>query len=106
MSKDPPAPSQPLDPEAVGDDITHFLGHSWFFDPQTINVSILGGKVTLEGTVRSEREPAWPPRPPGRRTASRMSRTSSRWPERSTPPACDSLQAQAAPKAMRATATA
>jgi osmotically-inducible protein OsmY len=56
MSKDPPAPSQPLDPEAVGDDITHFLGHSWFFDPQTINVSILGGKVTLEGTVRSERE--------------------------------------------------
>jgi len=56
MSKEPSVPSHPLDPEIVGDDITHFLGHSWFFDPQTIKVSILSGTITLDGTVRSERE--------------------------------------------------
>lgn len=42
--------------ELVSDDITHVLGHSWFFDPQTIKVSLEGGKVTLTGTVRSQRE--------------------------------------------------
>jgi osmotically-inducible protein OsmY len=42
--------------EVVSDDITHVLGHSWFFDPQTINVSVQGGKVRLTGTVRSDRE--------------------------------------------------
>jgi osmotically-inducible protein OsmY len=42
--------------EAIDDDIEHLLGHSWFFDPQTIRVVIDGGKVRLEGTVRSERE--------------------------------------------------
>ena len=42
--------------ECLDDDITHALGHSWFFDPQTITVRISGGAVTLIGTVRSERE--------------------------------------------------
>jgi osmotically-inducible protein OsmY len=47
-----PAP----DPEAVNDDIEHVLGHSWFFDPATIQVSITDGRVTLTGAVRSQRE--------------------------------------------------
>ena len=42
--------------EEVSDDITHVLGHSWFFDPQAIKVSIKEGRVRLTGTVRSERE--------------------------------------------------
>jgi osmotically-inducible protein OsmY len=42
--------------EEVSDEITHELGHSWFFDPQTIRVRINGGAVTLTGTVRSDRE--------------------------------------------------
>jgi osmotically-inducible protein OsmY len=45
-----------VDAEEVGDDITHALGHSWFFDPHTISVAISGGTVTLTGTVRSQRE--------------------------------------------------
>ena len=45
-----------VDAETLDDDITHALGHSWFFDPQTITVRISGGAVTLIGTVRSERE--------------------------------------------------
>ncbi|HXQ14896.1 MAG TPA: BON domain-containing protein [Caulobacteraceae bacterium] len=45
-----------VDAEELCDDITHALGHSWFFDPQTITVAINGGAVTLMGTVRSERE--------------------------------------------------
>ena len=45
-----------VDAELVSDDITHALGHSWFFDPHTITVAIQGGAVTLKGTVRSERE--------------------------------------------------
>jgi osmotically-inducible protein OsmY len=45
-----------LNAEIVSDDITHALGHSWFFDPHTITVAIRGGAVTLKGTVRSERE--------------------------------------------------
>ncbi|MEJ0064460.1 MAG: BON domain-containing protein [Caulobacteraceae bacterium] len=45
-----------VDAEELSDDITHALGHSWFFDPHTITVSINGGAVTLRGTVRSERE--------------------------------------------------
>ncbi len=44
------------DAEVITDDVIHALGHSWFFDPQTIRVSTLGGKVTLSGTVRSARE--------------------------------------------------
>jgi osmotically-inducible protein OsmY len=42
--------------EEITDDITHELGHSWFFDPQTVKVALQGGKVTLTGTVRSARE--------------------------------------------------
>ena len=42
--------------EIISDDITHALGHSWFFDPHTITVAINGGAVTLRGTVRSDRE--------------------------------------------------
>jgi osmotically-inducible protein OsmY len=42
--------------EEIADDITHCLGHSWFFDPQTISVAINGSQVTLTGTVRSQRE--------------------------------------------------
>ena len=42
--------------ELIGDDITHCLGHSWFFDPQTISVRVDGGQVRLTGTVRSQRE--------------------------------------------------
>jgi osmotically-inducible protein OsmY len=42
--------------EEITDDIDHVLGHSWFFDPQTIKVYVDGGKVRLTGTVRSDRE--------------------------------------------------
>ena len=42
--------------ETLSDDVLHALGHSWFFDPQTIQVIVYGTKVTLNGTVRSERE--------------------------------------------------
>jgi osmotically-inducible protein OsmY len=45
-----------VDVEGISDDITHALGHSWFFDPHTITVAVKGGAVTLKGTVRSERE--------------------------------------------------
>ena len=44
------------DAERLNDDIVHALGHSWFFDPHTINVSIQNGKVVLSGQVRSPRE--------------------------------------------------
>ena len=44
------------DVEDVIDDIDHALGRSWFFDPQTIAVSHVDGRVTLTGTVRSPRE--------------------------------------------------
>ncbi|HEX4096620.1 MAG TPA: BON domain-containing protein [Solirubrobacteraceae bacterium] len=47
-----PAPT----PEAVTDDVDHALGHSWFFDPQTIQVSTTDGTVKLTGSVRSARE--------------------------------------------------
>ena len=44
------------DVEELTDDVDHVLGHSWFFDPQTIKVSVEGGVVTLAGTVRTQRE--------------------------------------------------
>jgi osmotically-inducible protein OsmY len=44
------------DAEHIVDDIDHALGHSWFFDPQTIHVSVEDGTVRLKGTVRSQRE--------------------------------------------------
>jgi osmotically-inducible protein OsmY len=46
----------PENAELIGDDIEHALGHSWFFDPQTIHVSVSAGCVTLTGSVRSQRE--------------------------------------------------
>lgn len=45
-----------VDAEMIGDDITHALGHSWFFDPNTITVILEGTKVTLVGSARSDRE--------------------------------------------------
>jgi len=35
----------------LGDDIMHALHRSWFFDPQTIHVSVEDGTVRLTGTV-------------------------------------------------------
>jgi osmotically-inducible protein OsmY len=44
------------DAEEISDDIEHHLGHSWFFDPENITVTVQGGRVILTGTVRSDRE--------------------------------------------------
>jgi osmotically-inducible protein OsmY len=44
------------DAEDIVDDIEHQLGHSWFFNPEAIQVSISAGVVTLTGKVRSARE--------------------------------------------------
>jgi osmotically-inducible protein OsmY len=49
------APTLP-NAELIDDDIVHALGHSWFFDPHTIDVAIQAGKVVLTGHVRSARE--------------------------------------------------
>lgn len=46
----------PVEGEELSDDIAHVMGHSWFFDPQTIKVFHDGGRVTLTGFVRSQRE--------------------------------------------------
>jgi osmotically-inducible protein OsmY len=37
----------------ISDDILHALGRSWFFDPQTIEVTDKNGKVRLSGTAPS-----------------------------------------------------
>ena len=37
----------------ISDDIMHALHRSWFFDPQTIQVSAIGGHVKLTGTASS-----------------------------------------------------
>jgi osmotically-inducible protein OsmY len=37
----------------LGDDIQHALHRSYFFDPKTVNVSAVGGRVHLTGSVRS-----------------------------------------------------
>ena len=37
----------------IAHDIDTAVGRSWFFDPETINVSAEGGRVTLTGTARS-----------------------------------------------------
>ena len=42
--------------KTLSDDISHALGRSWFFDPQTVNVSAKDGAVKLTGTVRSWRD--------------------------------------------------
>lgn len=39
--------------ENISDDIMHAMNRSWFFDPKTINVTAEGGKVRLDGTVKS-----------------------------------------------------
>ena len=44
------------DAEEISDDIEHVLGHSWFFNPENITVVVEGGRVTLTGAVRSDRE--------------------------------------------------
>jgi osmotically-inducible protein OsmY len=44
------------DTELLNDDIVHALGHSWFFDPHTIHVSVDNGRAILSGEVRSLRE--------------------------------------------------
>jgi osmotically-inducible protein OsmY len=40
----------------ISDDIMHALHRSWFFDPQTIQVSAHGGGIRLTGTVQSWRD--------------------------------------------------
>lgn len=40
----------------LGDDITHALNRSWFFDPANVHVRAEGGKVVLTGTVNSFHE--------------------------------------------------
>ncbi|WP_413993414.1 BON domain-containing protein [Labrys okinawensis] len=47
-----------VDISNISDDITHALHRSWFFDPQTINVTAEGGNVRLTGTVQSPEERA------------------------------------------------
>lgn len=42
--------------EAVSDDIVHALHRSWFFDPNTITVTIRDGRLRLGGTVHSPHE--------------------------------------------------
>ncbi len=42
-----------VDASNISDNITHALHRSWFFDPQTIKVTALGGNVRLTGTVQS-----------------------------------------------------
>lgn len=39
--------------ERIGDDITHALHRSYFFDPKTISVTAIDGRVELTGTVKS-----------------------------------------------------
>jgi osmotically-inducible protein OsmY len=45
-----------IDVEKLGDDITHALHRSWFFDPQTVHVRADGGKIVLTGNVNSLHE--------------------------------------------------
>lgn len=40
----------------LGDDITHALHRSWYFDPLTVTVRAEGGKVYLGGMVRTPHE--------------------------------------------------
>ncbi|WP_454883329.1 BON domain-containing protein [Sphingomonas oryzagri] len=42
-----------VDSSNVGDDITHALHRSWFFDPRLVTVAAEGGTVTLTGTVHT-----------------------------------------------------
>lgn len=40
----------------LSDDITHALHRSWFFDPQTVQVTAQHGRVRLTGTVHSQHD--------------------------------------------------
>ncbi|MFM9973945.1 MAG: BON domain-containing protein [Beijerinckiaceae bacterium] len=42
-----------VDTTSISDDIDHALHRSWFFDPKTIFVSAVGGKVKLTGDVET-----------------------------------------------------
>jgi osmotically-inducible protein OsmY len=44
---------QKVNASDVSDEITHALHRSWFFDPNTIEVKVDGGKVRLTGAARS-----------------------------------------------------
>ena len=41
---------------SLGEDITHALHRSWFFDPNNVRVRADGGKIVLTGTVHSSYE--------------------------------------------------
>ena len=45
-----------VDTASLGDDITHALHRSWFFDAQNVHVRADGGRVVLTGTVHSAYE--------------------------------------------------
>jgi osmotically-inducible protein OsmY len=45
-----------VDAERLGSAITHAMGRSWFFDPETITVSAEAGRVHLGGTARTLHE--------------------------------------------------
>ncbi len=45
-----------VDTATLGDDITHALHRSWFFDPSKVQVRADGGKVVLSGSVHSFNE--------------------------------------------------
>ena len=45
-----------VDTAGLGDDITHALHRSWFFNPDNVHVRADGGKVVLTGTVHSFHE--------------------------------------------------
>jgi osmotically-inducible protein OsmY len=40
-----------VDTSTLSDDINHALNRSWFFNPDDVDVSASGGRVTLRGTV-------------------------------------------------------
>jgi osmotically-inducible protein OsmY len=40
----------------ISEDIDHALHRSWFFEPKSIKVSAIGGKVMLTGNVHSLRD--------------------------------------------------
>jgi osmotically-inducible protein OsmY len=49
-------PEPLIDPEMLGERITHALGRAWFFDPDSVSVAVDGTTVKLSGVVRSQRE--------------------------------------------------
>ena len=45
-----------VDTDCLIDEIAYVLGHSWFFDAETIQVETEGGRVRLSGAVHTVRE--------------------------------------------------